>query len=178
MIKESKLIGMTLLDKRYGALNYEIVQTIYCLREFKIIGFCVKNPKSEKWNEFLFFEKVKDITNEGVVISSVEDILNIEDCEDIHELLKSYKKIIGYEIYANNKIFGIVKDVLIQIKSGKILGLIVSEGVFDDLIHGYSFLPIIEEIILEECTILLEESVHMIQQEGGFKKILGIDKLN
>lgn len=178
MIKESKLIGMEVLNKRYSVLNYEIVKIIYCLREFKIIGFCVKNPKSEKWNEFLFFEKIKDITDKGIVISSIEDILNIEVCEDINEILKSYKEIIGYEIYANDKIFGIVKDVLIQIKSGKILGFIVSEGVFDDLIHGYSFLPIVEDITLEECKILLEESVHMIQQEGGFKKILGIDKPN
>ncbi len=179
MIKESNLVGSLILNEKYEELNYEIKNIIYYVEKFQVLGFYLGEISSEKLIKILPYTKMKNITDRGIIINSIDDMVNIDEISEMEYKLNDYKPIIGYEIYSNNnEIIGVVKDVLIQIKSGKILGFIMSEGIINDLVNGYSFLPISEDISFDEYKILLKEEIKLkiIPQQGGLKKILGIDK--
>lgn len=184
MIKESNLIGLPILSYNFEPLNYVVKEIIYCLVKFRVLALCVGSIDSEKHTQIILFQKIKDITEKGVLIYSTDDIVKTDEIPEFKNIIENYKPVTGYEIYLNNnnnnEIIGVVKDTLIQIKSGKILGFIMSEGLFDDLINGYSFLPISNEINLEEQKIILDnkKELKILPQQGGLKKMLGIDKQN
>jgi len=181
MIKETNLVRLPILNENYEPLEYEIINIVYSIENYHILGFNLNTLNSEKQKKVLLFKKVKDITEKGILIYSQNDIVNVDELNEMKDMFNNHKPVIGYEIYLNNdQIIGVVKDTLLQISSGRILGFIISEGVFDDLINGYSFLPLDEGIDLDEYKIILkdEEELKILPQVGGLKKMLGIDKEN
>lgn len=181
MIKESNLIRLPILNENYEPIEYQVQSPIYSLKDFYVLGLYLEKINSIKNRKILSYKNIKGIREEGIIISSMDDIEDIDDNEEIKETLEKNKPIIGYEIYSNNdEIVGIVKDVLIQIHGGKILGFILSEGIFDDLINGYSFLPLVEGIDFNEFKIKIDdkEIVNILPQQGGLKKMLGIYREN
>lgn len=181
MIKESDLIGLPILRSDYEPLNYEIKDIIYSFKDFCILGIYLQQINSAKNTKILPFTKIKNIIEEGILVYSINDIVDIDQIPEIKEAINNNKTVIGYEIYSDKgEIIGVVKDALLQIRSGKILGFIMSEGLFDDLINGYSFLPLVEGINFDEYKIMLnnKEQLKILPQQGGLKKILGIDREN
>ncbi len=181
MIKETILTKLPILNKDYEVLNYKVEDIVYCFKEFKVLGLYLQNIDSTKRKKIIPYFKIKNITEEGIIINSLYDIVNIEANLEIKHAIDNYKPMIGYEIYSEkNEIIGIVRDPLIRIQNGKVLGLIISEGIFDDLINGYSFLPLVKDFNFEEYKIMLtdKEELKILSQQGGLKKILGIYKEN
>ncbi len=178
MIKETDLIGLPILKEDHEPLSYEIKDIIYCFKDFRILGLYLQQINSIKYTKILPYTKIKNITEEGILIYSINDIVDADEIAEIKDAINN-KSVIGYEIYSNTgEIIGVVKDALLQIRSGKILGFIMSEGLFDDLVNGYSFLPLVERINFYEYRIMLnnEEQLKILPQQGGLKKMLGIDR--
>lgn len=181
MIRERDLIGLPILKNNYELSNYEVKDIFYSLENLYIFGLSLQPLNATKNTSFVAYNKIKTITNDGILLWSLNDILDVNQISEIEDITKTYRSLIGYEIYSHNgDIIGVVKDILIQIKSGKILGLIISEGLIDDLINGYSFLPLLEDIEFDQYKIILKNNkiLEILPQQGGLKKMLGIDLKN
>lgn len=181
MIKETDLIKLPILNKEYERVNYDIENVIYSFKNFKLLGLYLQNKNLSKDKKVIPYTKIKNVIEEGVIVSSSSDIIDLESISKIKDAIDNYRPIIGYEIYSNkSEILGIVKDVLLQIKTGRVIGLIMSEGIFDDLANGYSFLPLVKDFNFEEYKIILKdnENLEILHQQGGLKKMLGIYKEN
>ncbi|MCC5911495.1 MAG: PRC-barrel domain-containing protein [Clostridiaceae bacterium] len=118
------------------------------------------------------------MNTKGVIASSENDILQPHQVPEIKKVFLKPIKIIGFHIYDyHGDLIGIIKDTLIQKKTGKIIAFVISEGVFDDLIRGYSILPLVNDINYqgEKITIGDKDIPSILPQGGGLKKLLGID---
>ena len=71
-----------------------------------------------------------------------------------------------------NKI-GFIEDVLFDVQNGKIEKIEITEGVFDDLIHGRLKIPVSEEVAFEEKRIIVSAKyLQGIDKTGGIRKYL------
>ncbi len=182
MKKGSEFTGVSILNINCELLNYYVCDLIYCTKKLKVLGFLVQKHLKSKEKKVVLYRKIKEINDNGIVVSSSKDILLPKQLPEIESALNSTSKIIGFEIYGiNGDLVGIVKDTVIDAKNGKINGLIISEGVLTDLIKGYSVIPISNKMDFEKENIIIDNNQFqeaILYQQGGLKKMFGIEQEN
>lgn len=180
MIKHSELIDLSVVKERKKlAESYRTNNVIYSRKGFKALGIVIRPEELlPETYRIIPFKKIKDITSEEIAISSDNDILLPYQIPEVYEAFSNPIKIIGFDIYNhNNNLIGVIKDIILQKSTGKIIAFIISEGIIDDLVEGYSILPVINYINFQEDHILISENQlsTISSQGGGLKKILGIE---
>jgi len=88
------------------------------------------------------------------VLSLGRDALIVNDADDVRDLKKFCTdrnlRIKGYpgtsHIHKNGEDLGTAKDVLFDLKHGKIDGIEVSDGLLQDIVKGRSVLPLIGKV--------------------------------
>ncbi|SES72177.1 Uncharacterized protein YrrD, contains PRC-barrel domain [Natronincola peptidivorans] len=182
MIKRSELIGLGISNEKSILQNHYIKDIIYGKKKLKVLGLIVGvYGFSNKHHKVIPYHKIRNISDEGIKILSEKDMITPHQIPEIEEALQRPVKVIDFSIYDyENNLIGIIKDTIIEIKSGKVLALVISEGVLDDIIKGYSVLPIDYSSQFHEDHLRVnKEMIKSISpQGGGLQKLLGIDKLN
>lgn len=179
MLKGSELIGLSILiDKKIDTNNF-VREVIYSKKGFKVLALSLSSREhSYKYDGIILFKKIQAITREGIIISSKNDIVFPYQIPEIEEAYNNPIKIIGFHMYNHHKdLVGVIKDTVVQKKSGKVLAFIISEGIFNDLLQGYSLLPILHYVDFHEDHVIIgdNELKSMLSQGGGLKKFLGIE---
>ncbi|AKL95236.1 hypothetical protein CACET_c17880 [Clostridium aceticum] len=179
MIKGSEFIGLCIKNKNKEIMEYKIKDLIYTNKGSKLLGFILKSKKvADKDIKVLPFKKIKEIRSEGLVISSEKDIVFSHQVPEIQEALIKPIKTVGFHIYNHyGELFGVVKDTVIEKTSGRVLALVISKGVIDDFVEGYSILPLVPYVEFQQESILLgdQELSTLFLEGGGLKKLLGIE---
>ncbi|HEX2947240.1 MAG TPA: PRC-barrel domain-containing protein [Clostridia bacterium] len=63
---------------------------------------------------------------------------------------------------------GVIRDVMFDIRTGRIEGLEISDGLFQDVIQGWKLLPLFGKVELgEEFAIVDSEAVNEMEETGG-----------
>ncbi|AOT72855.1 PRC-barrel domain-containing protein [Geosporobacter ferrireducens] len=72
---------------------------------------------------------------------------------------------------------GMVQDLLLDIQKGKIIALILTDGLFHDLAEGRPLLPLAQEISFNDLSVIVPtEMKNEVQYHtGGLKKILALE---
>ncbi|WP_026475811.1 PRC-barrel domain-containing protein [Alkaliphilus transvaalensis] len=182
MIKGSELIGGKIFDSNNHLMDYHVKELVYCLKKLKVLGLIVEKQPKGKGKKVVPYKKIKDIRQQEIVITSHREILSPSQIPEIEVALENPSVMIGFEIYGmKGELVGIVKDTLIEIKTGKIVALLISEGVLTDIINGYGIIFLSEHINFDKKNIILNH-VNMndmiYYQYGGLKKMLGIEQEN
>ncbi|ABR48609.1 hypothetical protein Amet_2455 [Alkaliphilus metalliredigens QYMF] len=182
MVKGSELIDQALMKSNGHLTGYRVKRNLYLNRKLELGAFQLYNIENKKEEDkYIFYKRIKNITQKGLEIYSENDIIHHFQMPTLESALKKVIHVIGFEIYNESKdLMGVVKDTVINKKTGKIMALLVSEGYFDDLINGYAILPLNEKIKLEKHNIIFNsEDIRSISHNsGGLKKLLGIEPPN
>lgn len=176
-----QLIGLPIVKKNTET-KYQLKEPIYSIRPLKLWGFFVQARHKEKEKRVLLLKKIKQVTEEAVWVNHESDMVLIHQLPDIEIIAKKNPKLIGFDIRdQRGDLIGIIKDTIIDERSGTIKGFMISQGIISDLSTGYSILPLVPEIELVQNEFLIgafELEELLLNQEGGLKKMLGIDKEN
>ncbi|MGV8146847.1 MAG: PRC-barrel domain-containing protein [Alkaliphilus sp.] len=181
MKKESELRGLAILDKNDNSLNYYVDEMIIRRKELKVVALSLKKTEKSKVG-LLLFKKIKKITGSEIVIQSVNDVVRSAQLPSVEKDFKENKSIIGFDVFTYKKeVVGVVKDTIINETNGKLVAFCMSGGVFDDLVEGYSIIPLIYTIYridFENENIIIEKGIDKpaLLQLGGLKNLLGISK--
>ncbi|SHI52827.1 Uncharacterized protein YrrD, contains PRC-barrel domain [Geosporobacter subterraneus DSM 17957] len=72
---------------------------------------------------------------------------------------------------------GMVQDLLFDIDRGKITALILTDGLFHDLIEGRPLLPLVDSVSFKDFSVIVpQEMKNEVQYHtGGLKKILSLE---
>lgn len=179
MIKGSDFIGLPVFKDHKIETNYYVIGLVISKYPFKLLALYVKSRmESTKIKKVIPYKKIESITSKKVIISSENDIIFPNQITEIEEAHKEAIKIFGFHIYNHEgELVGIIKDIIIQKNTGKVVAFIISEGVYDDLVQGYSLLPIINFVKIQDDNIIIGENElnSILNQGGGLKKILGIE---
>lgn len=182
IIKGSELLGLELLNKHKQQIGYTVKEIVYTNKGFYIAGLLLESENGKKESlpncKVICYKKILDINN-GIITLNEKSIVTLKQRPDLYHLVENPIKVIGFEIYTNEKeLVGIVKDTIIEKNNGKMLGLVLSEGLFTDIYKGYSILPLDPKLTLidNRSVVINSRKLHNIfHYNGGLKKILGID---
>ncbi|AOY76997.1 PRC-barrel domain-containing protein [Clostridium formicaceticum] len=179
MIKGSEFIGLPIKRENEKMMDYRVKDLIYTNNGSTLLAFIIKSPKiSNRSTKVVPFKKIKEIQREGLVISSENDIMFSHQVPEIQEALINPIKVIGFHIYNyHGELFGIIKDTIIEKKRGNVIALVISKGIIDDFVEGYSILPLVSYIEFQQDRIFLgdHELNTLFLEGGGLKKLLGIE---
>jgi len=172
--KESELIGLPVISKKNGSKIATIKELIYSKKKYRVIGFLVNERNFFRDAEVIQFNNIYSIGKDALVIEN-ESI--IEKCSSLPEISKliNEKKIIEQEILTEDgESLGHVKDILIDDNNGKIIGFILTDGIFQDLKEGRNVLPYTPEILFGENSIIISNEVKntFYRYKEDYKKIL------
>jgi uncharacterized protein YrrD len=175
MKRGCEIIGLPIICLDQGCKTCEIKDIFYCNRNFKVTAFLVQEGGYFHKPKVIEFEHIKKIGENAVTIETYERIINMQDETN---KLYSRENLLGLEVVTlDGRNMGIVEDILIEIGNRRILGLILTAGLFDDLIEGRSILPIHHELDIHKNTIRVNSSIStsILQGDGGLKKLLSLE---
>ncbi|WZL71487.1 PRC-barrel domain-containing protein [Clostridiaceae bacterium 35-E11] len=179
MIKRgSDIIGLPVICLNQGCKVTEVKDILYCNNALKVIGLLVEEGSYFHHVQIIAFESIKNIGEDAITIYDSNSIQNFEATNQDYYALQSREKILGTEVItdAGNDV-GIVQDIMIEASTGKILGLSLANGLFDDLVAGRPILPLQGDIDLSQNTIVITQSLNhlIIHNTGGLKKLLSLE---
>ncbi|MBM7613940.1 PRC-barrel domain-containing protein [Alkaliphilus hydrothermalis] len=182
MKKGSEFIGSPIIKANNELLDFYVQEPIYCTSKSRVLGLLVQQHLKSKEKFVIQYKKIKDFNSNGIVIQHESEILSPHQVPEIEAALNRTTAIIGFEIYGvSGDLVGVVKDTLIDLKSGKIVDLIISEGVLTDLMQGYSIFPLSNSIDFNQNNIIVDYNQFqngILYHQGGLKKMLGIEQHN
>lgn len=179
MIKRgSDIIGLPVICLNEGCKNTEVKDIIYCNNALKVIALVVDKGGYFHDSRMIVFEDIKNIGEDAITIHDPNRIQTYEAISQYYYELHSREKILGVEVVTDNgNDVGIVQDIIIETLTGKILGLSLAEGLFDDLVAGRPILPLQGHIDLSKDTIIITQGLNhaILHNTGGLKKLLSLE---
>ncbi|MCF6465667.1 PRC-barrel domain-containing protein [Clostridium sp. Cult2] len=143
MIRYKQLITLEVLDKKTKKLIGRILDVSYSDNFKKINFLIVKNDK--------IIKNKLSIPYRGINLPKNNEVIYVEDIDvfqyKIDEDSKSKYKFINKEIrLEDGECVGYVKDIVINKEDGSIHGFIITEGLFEDLIKGRNYIPLLRNV--------------------------------
>jgi len=174
----SEIIGLPVICLDEGCRVIEVKDLIYDDVEYKLVAFVVEEGKYLHEKKIIEFEKVKSIGEDALI---VQDKISIEKIGSNFTNFYSHctnNSLLGLEIVTedgNNA--GAIQDVIIDCTTGRLVGIVITEGLFDDLIVGRPILPIQENLNLNQKTLIISNSMSqsIIHNTGGIRKMISFE---
>ncbi len=168
------IIGLPVICLEETCKNMEIKDILYDRIELKATSLLVKENGFFREQKVIKLQNIKTISPDGVVIQN-KTAIEESPCQN-H--IQSFQGLVGMDVVTHDgQSVGIVQDILFDINTGILSGLIFSEGLFHDLVEGRSILPLAEDIHLNTNTIMISasEEKSILSNTGGFKKIFSLE---
>jgi len=159
VIRYKQLITLKVIDKNskepIGKIEDIIFSNDYKRVDFLIIknGNLFKNKAIIKFNDIKFLNNSQIIYNKDVnqLIEKLERNIYSEK-----EGSQIFKKEIKDE---NGECIGFVRDIVINKENGEVDGFIITEGLFEDLVKGRNYLPLLDNIVIDEDAINIRSNI-------------------
>lgn len=179
MIKVSEIIGYPIVCIDSQEKEGEVKDILMDLEKGKIVAFLIecgsifRKIKILEFNNIFSFEKN---------IISIKYKKNLEIKNKLYNksgILKNRNFVIGKEVFSQyGNLLGFVQDILFKENDGEILGLVITNGILDDILSGIQVIPIHESISLLDQKIILSDRAQktIFRNIGGLKKLLELEQ--
>lgn len=158
MIRHKQLITLDLIEKESGKSIGKIEDVVYSKDGKKIEYIIVKNNNLFRNKLLIPYDKIRFLDRYQVLfLGDIDSYLNQVNI-DIKNHLKLIDKVIKLE---NGEYLGYVKDIVINKKDGSIDGFIITEGLFEDLIKGRNYIPLLNNMRIAEEGLYLTDGFEM-----------------
>lgn len=174
MKKASELLSLYVVDNSRRKKICKIKDIIYSETKDKIIGFKINNNMFKKNSKIINFDEILFIGNDSIVINNKEDVKTTNNTMTSLSHYES-QNILDYEVkYEDGETIGYIKDIIVDENNGKILGYILTDGIFEDLINGRNILPNLKDINYLDDSIIVPKSIKdkFYENQEIYKKML------
>ncbi len=176
MIKRgSEIIGLPVicLDENYKSM--EIKDIVYDPISYELIALVIEEGKYFHEKKIVRIENIKNIEEEAVTVYTKAYIEKVQINPTLHSMTCG---LLGLDILTQEgKDVGTIQDILIDVSIGKLVGIVITEGIFDDLMGGRPILPIDENFNLNKDNLVISNSMSqsIIHNTGGLKRIISLE---
>jgi len=159
VIRYKKLLTLKILDRDTREPIGKI-EEIICSDDFKKVDYLViKNGNLIKNKAIIRFDDIHFINKDQVVYIKAANDLDDKMERNISSE-KEGSKLFNKEIIdENEECIGYVRDIVINKDNGKIEGFIITEGIFEDLIKGRNYLPLLDDTIIDDKAISIRSNI-------------------
>lgn len=174
MRKASDLIGLPVISKETGKKIATIKEIIYSEKKNKVVGFLVNEGGFFREAKLIQFNNVDSIGKDALIIENENLVEKSSFLPEINQLINE-KKIAEDEILTEDgESIGHIRDIIIDVGNGTVLGFILTEGLIQDLKEGRNVLPYNIETIFGENSIIISNETKVLFDiyKEDYKKLL------
>lgn len=179
MKKYREVIGMPVLSAQEGKKLGNIKDIIFSVKEKQVKAFVLEKKAYKMASKGFLFEDVKEFGEDAVI---VKDYSNIVLLNKLGPSKSKYKgrpankdEICGRKVYTKTgRELGIVEDILFDTATGRVEGVEISDGIFEDVMQGRNILPLFGNVEFSEENIMVSREAveEMVSTGGGIIKRL------
>lgn len=172
--KESELIGLPVISKKDGNKIGTIKEVIYSKKRYRIVGFIISGKNFFKEAKIIRFNNVISIGMDALIVKNETVVEKSSYLTEMNSLIYENGLHEKEVLTEEGDSLGNVKDILIDENSGKIIGLILTDGLVEDLKEGRNLLPYSMDMVIGENNIIVDcetkETFYKLKKD--YKKIL------
>ena len=159
MIRYKKLLTLKILDKDTKEPIGKVEDVIFSNDFRKVESLIIKNGNLIKNKAIVKYDDIYFINNRQLIY--IKDSNELErKMERSISVPREGSRFLDKEIKnENGECIGFVKDIVINRDDGKIDGFIITEGLFEDLINGRNYLPLLDNITIDEKGIYIISNI-------------------
>lgn len=175
MKKASEFIGLPIISKASGKKIAIVKDLVFSRRKFRILALVTFEGSVFKEARIIRYRNIISIGKDAIIVRKENVIESAAAIPEIYQLMKERKKIIGEDVITEDgENIGIIKDIVVDEESGKVLGFILSDGLIQDIMDGRNVLPYIYGITFGKDALLISNEIKMEfdKNKEYFKKLL------
>ncbi len=166
--KYSEIIGLPVISAKDGLKIGTLKEAVFNRNSKGILAFLMEKSNHPVRGNVILLGDILSLGNDALIIKNTNCLMDYRMFKKAHEVQeKNYLR--GYKIYTHSgEHLGIVQDVLFDYKTGKVEGVQVSDGLFQDIMTGRNILPFFGKVEIGASNILVEnEAVEEMTSTGG-----------
>lgn len=175
MKREKDIKSIPVIDAKKGVKLASVRDVIYSRTKFRILAFLISEGGFFSSARIIRFKEIDSFGEDAIMVKNKEVIEDAETIPEIKTLIKEKRQIIGEEVLSESgENIGVIRDTVFDEESGKILGFIITNGVFDDIKEGRFVLPYIKGIKFGEEAMIVPNQIRgqVEKNKETFKKLL------
>ncbi len=144
-----------------------------------VVALIIEEKDRSREQKFIPFNRLHSIGENAITVERSNFIQKGASLPEIVKLAKEKVEILGTRIVLENgTILGQVDEYYIDLQTGEIVGLEVSEGVFNNVIQGRTYLDAsFIRTLGKEVTVCTDDCLHhLVKIEGGFQDTVRVVK--
>lgn len=176
MIRYTSLLKSSIFDINEEEIG-KVADLVFSNNLHKITNLVVENGKLIKDKWLLPFDTITTINDDGVQIN-MDKCLKVEDLNIDKLIIGEDIKIIEKSVLKEDgELIGYVKDVIINPLNGIVIGFIITEGIFEEILKGRSFIPNMGSINVGGENIIINDTImnQIVKNKEYYKKLLELE---
>ncbi len=175
MKREKDIKSIPIIDAKKGVKLASVRDVIYSKTKFRILAFLVSEGGFFSSARIIRYKEIDSLGESAIMVRNKEVIEDAATIPEVKALIKEKRRIIGEEVLTESgENIGIIRDTVFDEDNGKILGFIITNGVFDDIREGRFVLPYIKGIKFGEQAMIVPNQIRGLVEKNKetFKKLL------
>lgn len=176
--KASEIIGLPIICLSKNCKFMEVKDLIYSQSKYKIEALVIQEGKFFQDRKVIIFQDVIKFEENSIIILDKDSIRSFKNNSNTCNESSVTEDLFGIEVtFEGGFNIGLVKDITFETLSGKLEHLVVTEGIFDDLIEGRPMIPIENSLHMNQNPLIISSnsSKKIICNTGGLKRILSME---
>lgn len=159
VIRYKQLITQKIMDKTMNNTIGSIKDVLYSEDYRKVNYLVVKNTNLFRNKIIIDYSSLSFLKNNIIIYNESKDIFDIK-LDKFTENIQEGSKLLNKEIKnEQDECIGFIKDVVIDRESGKVDGFIITEGIFEDLLKGRNYIPLLDTISIDEQYVYIPSNI-------------------
>ncbi len=176
MIRYTSLLKSSIFDINEEEIG-KVADLVFSNNLHKITNLVAENGKLIKDKWLIPFDTITTINDDGVQIN-MDKCLKVEDLNIDKLIIGEDIKIIEKSVLKEDgELIGYVKDVIINPLNGIVIGFIITEGIFEEILKGRSFIPNMGSINVGGENIIINDTImnQIVKNKEYYKKLLELE---
>jgi len=164
----SEVIGLPVICIDNGKKLGTVEEVVFCPRLKQVRAFILERKGCQLKKKVILIRDVRQLGKDALIVNDCSCIKELREAE-ASKSLEEKGSVIGLRVYTKaGEDIGVIKDVLFDSKTGIIEGVIISDGLLQDIMEGRNILPLFGKVEFGEENILVDkEAVEEILNRGG-----------
>lgn len=175
MKRASEILGLPVISADNGKKIGIIKEVLFDKNTKSVVGFLLE-PKSFASRKNVVLKKdVLSLGDDALIINDEANIVNLREVDKKSITKSKNNSLIGLRVLTKKgEDLGVVKDVLFDPRFGTIDGVLLSDGLLQDIVNGRNLLPLFGKVEFGDENILVEKEAveEILDQHKGIKNIL------
>ncbi len=166
--KYSEVLNLPVICADDGMKAGVVKDILFSLQDKEVKAFLLDHSGLSTDKRVVLPDELLSLGGDAVTIKSSKCVSKI-DRTTYSSSFPDEGRLIGIKVFSKDgEELGIVKDVIFDIRSRKIEGFVISDGILQDILEGRKLLPLFGKVEFgEELVVVDSEAVDEIEITGG-----------